>query len=114
MSPWQLVYYTQTRRGNGDMRHVIGIDAGGTATRAVLLDETGLVTRWYVPLADVHRDLLEPSEDIENLFRVRAVQPDVVVGQVVGRLRLEIGGHVLWLVFELALFFALGQLVIVE
>jgi N-acetylglucosamine kinase-like BadF-type ATPase len=41
MSPWQLVYYTQTRRGNGDMRHVIGIDAGGTATRAVLLDETG-------------------------------------------------------------------------
>ncbi len=36
-----LVYYTGTRRGNGDMRHVIGIDAGGTATRAVLLDETG-------------------------------------------------------------------------
>ncbi len=41
MSPWQLVYYTRTRWGNGDMRHVIGIDAGGTATRAVLLDETG-------------------------------------------------------------------------
>jgi glucosamine kinase len=36
-----LVYYTGTLRGNGDMRHVIGIDAGGTATRAVLLDETG-------------------------------------------------------------------------
>ena len=36
-----LVYYTPAGRGNGDMRHVIGIDAGGTATRAVLLDETG-------------------------------------------------------------------------
>ncbi|HET7724214.1 MAG TPA: BadF/BadG/BcrA/BcrD ATPase family protein [Propionibacteriaceae bacterium] len=36
-----LVYYTLTGQGNGDMRHVIGIDAGGTATRAVLLDETG-------------------------------------------------------------------------
>ena len=30
--------------------------------RPVLLDETGLITRYYLPLADVRSELLEPSE----------------------------------------------------
>jgi uncharacterized protein (DUF427 family) len=45
-------------------RHVV-VEVGGTVVadtrRPVLLDETGLVTRYYVPLADVRRELLEPS-----------------------------------------------------
>jgi uncharacterized protein (DUF427 family) len=45
-------------------RHVV-VEVGGTVVaetrRPVRLDETGLITRWYVPLADVERDLLEPS-----------------------------------------------------
>jgi uncharacterized protein (DUF427 family) len=46
-------------------RHVV-VEVGGVrvadSRRPVLLDETGLITRYYVPLADVQRDLLEPSE----------------------------------------------------
>ena len=30
--------------------------------RPVMLDETGLITRYYLPLADVRNDLLEPSD----------------------------------------------------
>ena len=45
-------------------RHVVA-EVGGVVVadtrRPVLLDETGLITRYYVPLADVRRDLLEPS-----------------------------------------------------
>jgi uncharacterized protein (DUF427 family) len=45
-------------------RHVIA-EVGGVAVaetrRPVLLDETGLITRWYVPFADVRSELLEPS-----------------------------------------------------
>jgi uncharacterized protein (DUF427 family) len=45
-------------------RHVV-VEVGGVVVadthRPVLLDETGLITRYYVPLADVRRDLLEPS-----------------------------------------------------
>jgi uncharacterized protein (DUF427 family) len=50
------------RRGS---RHVLvevgGVEVADTA-RPVLLDETGLITRYYVPLADVRHDLLVPSE----------------------------------------------------
>jgi uncharacterized protein (DUF427 family) len=46
-------------------RHVVA-EVGGVVVadtrRPVLLDETGLVTRYYVPFADVRRDLLERSE----------------------------------------------------
>ena len=46
-------------------RHVVA-EVGGVVVadtrRPVRLDETGLITRWYVPLADVRRDLLEPSD----------------------------------------------------
>jgi len=42
-------------------------------------------------------DFLEPVEDLEDLLGIRAVEPDVVVGQVVGRLAFEIGVHVLGL-----------------
>jgi uncharacterized protein (DUF427 family) len=46
-------------------RHVM-VEVGGVrvadSRRPVLLDETGLITRYYVPLADVQRELLEPSE----------------------------------------------------
>jgi uncharacterized protein (DUF427 family) len=45
-------------------RHVV-VEVGGAVVaetrRPVRLDETGLITRWYVPLADVRRELLEPS-----------------------------------------------------
>ena len=45
-------------------RHVV-VEVGGVRVaetrRPVLLDETGLITRWYVPLADVRRESLEPS-----------------------------------------------------
>ena len=45
-------------------RHVVA-EVGGVIVaetrRPLLLDETGLVTRYYVPVADVRRDLLEPS-----------------------------------------------------
>jgi uncharacterized protein (DUF427 family) len=45
-------------------RHVVA-EVGGVVVcdthRPVLLDETGLITRYYAPLADVRRDLLEPS-----------------------------------------------------
>ena len=46
-------------------RHVV-VEVGGVeiadTRRPVLLDETGLITRYYVPLADVRHDLLVPSE----------------------------------------------------
>jgi uncharacterized protein (DUF427 family) len=46
-------------------RHVVA-EVGGIVVadtrRPVLLDETGLITRYYVPWADVRRDLLEPGE----------------------------------------------------
>ena len=45
-------------------RHLVA-EVGGVVVaetrRPVLLDETGLVTRYYVPIADVRRELLEPS-----------------------------------------------------
>ena len=45
-------------------RHVVA-EVGGVAVaetrRPVLLDETGLITRYYIPLADVRRELLEAS-----------------------------------------------------
>jgi uncharacterized protein (DUF427 family) len=45
-------------------RHVV-VEVGGVrvadSRRPVLLDETGLITRYYLPLADVRHDLLEPS-----------------------------------------------------
>ena len=45
-------------------RHVV-VEVGGVVVaetrRPVLLDETGLITRYYVPLADVRRELLEAS-----------------------------------------------------
>jgi uncharacterized protein (DUF427 family) len=46
-------------------RHVIA-ELGGAVVaetrRPVLLDETGLITRYYIPLADVRQELLERSE----------------------------------------------------
>ena len=46
-------------------RHVV-VEVGGVQVaetrRPVLLDETGLITRYYVPFADVRHELLEPSE----------------------------------------------------
>ena len=46
-------------------RHVV-VEVGGARVaetrRPVLLDETGLITRYYVPLADVRLDLLVRSE----------------------------------------------------
>jgi uncharacterized protein (DUF427 family) len=46
-------------------RHVVaevgGVEVADTR-RPVLLDETGLITRYYVPLVDVRSELLEPSE----------------------------------------------------
>lgn len=46
-------------------RHVV-VEVGGVRVaetrRPVLLDETGLITRYYVPFADVRLDLLERSE----------------------------------------------------
>jgi uncharacterized protein (DUF427 family) len=46
-------------------RHLVA-EVGGIVVaetrRPVLLDETGLITRWYVPRADVRSDLLVPSE----------------------------------------------------
>lgn len=45
-------------------RHVV-VEVGGVQVaethRPVLLDETGLITRYYLPLADVRSELLEPS-----------------------------------------------------
>ena len=42
------------------------VEVGGVrvaaSRRTVLLDETGLITRYYLPLADVRHELLEPSE----------------------------------------------------
>ena len=42
------------------------VEVGGVQVadtrRPVLLDETGLITRYYIPLADVREELLEPSE----------------------------------------------------
>ena len=46
-------------------RHVV-VEVGGVQVaetrRPVLLDETGLITRYYVPPADVRHELLVPSE----------------------------------------------------
>jgi uncharacterized protein (DUF427 family) len=46
-------------------RHVV-VEVGGVEVaetrRPVLLDESGLITRYYIPLADVRSELLEPSE----------------------------------------------------
>ena len=35
--------------------------------RPVLLDETGLITRYYIPLADVRHELLVPSRDVHGV-----------------------------------------------
>jgi uncharacterized protein (DUF427 family) len=44
----------------------VAVEVGGVQVadtrRPVLLDETGLITRYYIPLADVREELLEPSE----------------------------------------------------
>lgn len=44
----------------------VAVEVGGVrladTRRPVLLDETGLITRYYIPLADVREELLESSE----------------------------------------------------
>jgi uncharacterized protein (DUF427 family) len=51
-----------TTQGNA---HVV-VTLGGTklaeSDRPVLLDETGLPTRYYLPVADVRTDLLQPTD----------------------------------------------------
>jgi uncharacterized protein (DUF427 family) len=65
-------------------RHV-RVEIGGTTVadtrRPVLLFETGLVTRYYVPPEDVRRDLLRPSETYTMCpYKGRACYHHVEVG----------------------------------
>ena len=59
-------------------------------------------------------DLLEPVQDLQHRHGIGAVHPDVVAGEVVSGLRLEVRSHVLRLVLEISLLEVIVQLVLTE
>ncbi|MFO0585427.1 MAG: DUF427 domain-containing protein [Anaeromyxobacter sp.] len=63
----------------------ITVSVGGTqvadSSRAVVLHETDLVPRWYLPLTDTRMDLLEPSETVTHCpYKGRATYFSVRAG----------------------------------
>ena len=50
------------RRSSRPVRVLLGEDVLAETSRPLLLSETGLPNRFYIPARDVRQDLLEPSD----------------------------------------------------
>jgi uncharacterized protein (DUF427 family) len=85
--PYKLV---DTRQSSRHVRIVLGETTVAETRRPLVLFETGLPTRYYIPQEDVRMDLLEPSDRVtECAYKGRASHWNARIGD-------EVYQHIAW------------------
>lgn len=85
--PYKLI---DTRQSSRHVRIVLGETTMADTRRPLLLFETGLPTRYYIPQEDVRMDLLEPSDRVtECAYKGRASHWQANIGD-------QIYKHIAW------------------
>jgi uncharacterized protein (DUF427 family) len=76
--PYKLI---DTRQSSRHVRVILGETTVADTQRPLLLFETGLPTRYYIPQEDVRMDLLEPSDRVtECAYKGQAAHWNVKIG----------------------------------
>jgi uncharacterized protein (DUF427 family) len=85
--PYKLI---DTRQSSRHVRVVLGETTVADTRRPLLLFETGLPTRYYIPQEDIRMDLLEPSDRVtECAYKGQAAHWNVKIGD-------RIYAHIAW------------------
>ncbi len=89
--PYKLI---DTRQSSRHVRVLLGDTVIAETRRPLLLFETGLPTRYYIPQEDVRMDLLEPSDRVtECAYKGRASHWTAKIGD-------EVYKHIAWTYHE--------------